>query len=84
MVLMRLLGAAAVLIFLNAPTWAAPASTPASNEPTAAGLWEQSDDKGNPESWFRIAEKDGVYTGVVVKIVSNRVFFFSGAAARRT
>lgn len=61
---MRLLGVVAFLVSLSGLAWAAPAA----NEPSAAGLWEQSDDKGNPESWFRIAEKDGVYTGVVVKM----------------
>jgi uncharacterized protein (DUF2147 family) len=41
----------------------------ASAEPTAAGLWEQVDEKtGNSESWFNIIEKDGVYTGTVVKM----------------
>ena len=38
-------------------------------EPTAAGLWEQVDEKsGKPESWFRIAEKNGIYEGTLVKI----------------
>ena len=38
-------------------------------EPTAAGLWEQIDDKtGNPESWFKITERNGVYEGAVAKI----------------
>ena len=38
-------------------------------EPTAAGLWEQIDDKtGKPESWFKITERNGVYEGAVVKI----------------
>ena len=38
-------------------------------EPTAAGLWEQVDEKtGSAESWFNIIEKDGVYTGTVVKM----------------
>jgi uncharacterized protein (DUF2147 family) len=38
-------------------------------EPTATGLWEQVDEKsGKPESWFRIAEKNGVYEGAIVKI----------------
>jgi uncharacterized protein (DUF2147 family) len=38
-------------------------------EPTAAGLWEQVDEKsGKPESWFRIVEKNGVYEGTIVKI----------------
>ena len=37
-------------------------------EPTASGLWEQADDTGKPESWFKIAERNGVYEGAVVKI----------------
>src|SRR5262249_38799462 len=38
-------------------------------EPTAAGLWEQIDDKtGKPESWFKITERNGVYEGSVAKI----------------
>jgi uncharacterized protein (DUF2147 family) len=37
-------------------------------QPTAAGLWEQVDDvSGKPEGWFRIAEKNGIYDGVLVK-----------------
>jgi uncharacterized protein (DUF2147 family) len=37
-------------------------------EPSAEGLWEQVDDvSGKPESWFRIAVKNGVYEGVLVK-----------------
>jgi uncharacterized protein (DUF2147 family) len=38
-------------------------------EPTAVGLWEQVDDKtGKPESWFKITERNGIYTGNLVKI----------------
>ena len=41
-------------------------------EPTAAGLWEQIDDKtGKPESWFKITERNGVYEGALVKIFSK-------------
>src|SRR5438477_9353609 len=55
----------AALMCLNATALAAPAVS----EPTAAGLWEQVDDKtGKPESWFSIAERDGVYVGTVVKM----------------
>src|SRR3954451_5875487 len=50
---------------LNSAAWAAPAG----GEPTAAGLWEQVDEKsGQPESWFNIVEKDGVYVGTIVKM----------------
>jgi uncharacterized protein (DUF2147 family) len=61
---MKFPGVVAILLFLSAPAWAAPAVS----EPTAAGLWEQSDDKGAPESWFSIAEKDNIYTGTIVKM----------------
>jgi uncharacterized protein (DUF2147 family) len=38
-------------------------------EPSAVGLWEQVDEKsGQPESWFRIAERNGVYEGTIVKM----------------
>jgi uncharacterized protein (DUF2147 family) len=38
-------------------------------ELTAAGLWEQVDEKtGKAESWFRIAERNGLYEGTIVKI----------------
>jgi uncharacterized protein (DUF2147 family) len=41
---------------------------PAPAAPTAVGLWEQVDDvSGQPESWFRIVEKNGVYEGILVK-----------------
>ena len=53
-----------MLVALSGFAWAAPAA----NEPSAIGLWEQTDDKGAPESWFKIVEKDGVYTGTVVKM----------------
>jgi uncharacterized protein (DUF2147 family) len=44
-------------------------AAPAGGEPAAVGLWEQVDEKsGKPESWFNITEKDGVYTGIIVKI----------------
>ena len=62
---MRFLGAVAALIFLSTFGWAAPAT----NEPSATGLWEQVDEKtGVAESWFSIAEKDGIYTGTIVKM----------------
>jgi len=51
-------------ISLNAAAWAASVG----GEPTAAGLWEQVDEKsGKAESWFRISEKNGVYVGQIVK-----------------
>jgi len=40
----------------------------ASKAPTAAGFWEQSDDKGVVGGWFLFAEKDGVYSGRLIKM----------------
>jgi uncharacterized protein (DUF2147 family) len=37
-------------------------------EPTAAGLWEQVDERSTPESWFKITERNGVYEGTIAKI----------------
>ena len=53
--------AGALLLTAGAPIRAA--------EPTAAGIWEQVDDKtGKAESWFKIVERNGVYEGGIVKI----------------
>jgi uncharacterized protein (DUF2147 family) len=61
----RLAIAIAALMSLNAAASAAPAG----GEPSAAGFWEQVDEKsGKPESWFHIVEKDGVYIGTIVKM----------------
>ena len=63
---MKFPGVVAILVAVSALAWAAPA---VSQQPTAAGLWEQVDEKtGKPESWFSIAEKDGIYTGIIVKM----------------
>jgi uncharacterized protein (DUF2147 family) len=65
---MKFLGSMMVfaLVSLNAAQ-AAPAGPAA--EPTVTGLWEQVDEKtGKPESWFSVAEKDGVYAGTIVKM----------------
>jgi hypothetical protein len=52
------------------PGWAAaaPAAAPAASEPTAAGLWEESDARGRVGAWFFIFEQDGVYVGAMVKM----------------
>src|SRR6187399_2003294 len=60
------------LVWLNAAAWAAPAPAPAVGEPSAVGLWEQVDEKtGQAESWFNITEKDGIYTGKIVKMFTK-------------
>ena len=41
----------------------------AAADATAVGLWEKLDDAGKPEGWFRIAERNGVYEGQIVKMV---------------
>ena len=44
-------------------------AAPVASEPTATGLWEQVDEKsGKAESWFNIVEKDGIYSGTIVKM----------------
>jgi uncharacterized protein (DUF2147 family) len=37
-------------------------------QPTAAGIWEKRGTSGEPDGWFRIAERDGVYEGQIVKM----------------
>ncbi len=58
------------LIIVGAVGVLASASLPLrANDPSAVGLWEQVDEKsGRPESWFKIAERNGVYEGTIVKI----------------
>ena len=44
-------------------------AAPAAPSRRAVGLWEQVDEKsGKAESWFRITEKNGVYSGNIVKM----------------
>lgn len=63
---MRFLGLT-ILAFLSLGSLAW--SAPAGGEPSAVGVWEQSDEKtGRAESWFNIVEKDGVYIGTIVKM----------------
>lgn len=53
-------------VSLLAFCWAPDAARAA--EPTATGLWEKRDSSGKPEGWFRIAERNGVYEGQIVKM----------------
>jgi uncharacterized protein (DUF2147 family) len=45
-----------------------PANAGGAAELTAGGIWEKLDDAGKPEGWFRIAERNGVYEGQIVKM----------------
>jgi len=47
------------------PGWAASVQA---DEPTAAGLWEESDGRGHVGAWFFIFVQDGVYFGAMVKM----------------
>ena len=68
---MKLLAVAALAAFVSwTSAWAAPAA-----EQTAVGLWEQVDEKsGQPESWIKIVEKDGVFIGTIVKMFQKPGF----------
>jgi uncharacterized protein (DUF2147 family) len=60
---------------LGRPIWDAVAGTThPSGRPsdlTAAGLWEQVDEKtGKTHAWFRIMEREGVYEGTIVRVLS--------------
>lgn len=43
-------------------------SAHAASKPTAAGFWEQSNEKGEVGGWFLFAEKDGFFEGRLVKM----------------
>jgi uncharacterized protein (DUF2147 family) len=46
-----------------------PTAAQSANKPlTAAGLWEEADDQGVVGAWFLFAEKDGVFSGRLVKM----------------
>jgi uncharacterized protein (DUF2147 family) len=47
------------------------ASAYAQSVPTAKGLWEETDDQGNVNAWFFFSEKDGLYSGRIVKIFNK-------------
>src|SRR3954454_4987608 len=40
-------------------------------EPTAAGLWEKRDSSGQPQGWFRIADRNGAYEGQIVRMFAK-------------
>src|SRR5262249_29940617 len=61
---MYLAVAAAVVLGWTSAVFAA---APDANEPTAAGLWEQSMN-GRVGAWFFIFEQDGIYFGAMVKM----------------
>ena len=51
---------------------AAPPPTAQDGEPSAAGLWQQIDDRtGKSQGWFLISERNGVYEGKIAKMFSQ-------------
>jgi uncharacterized protein (DUF2147 family) len=63
------IGRGFLIVTMGAALWAAATSVIAQQGvPTAAGLWEKRNQSAQPEGWFRIAERDGVYEGQIVKM----------------
>lgn len=54
-----------------APPAAAPPAITQDGEPTAAGLWQQVDERGQSQGWFLIGERNGVYEGKIAKMFSQ-------------
>src|SRR4051812_20301250 len=42
-------------------------ATPLHAEPSVVGLWEQSDERGRVQAWFKFFEQDGAYAGAIAK-----------------
>lgn len=54
-------------IMLLVPTMLSPAV--AQNNPSSVeGFWQHKNSKGQPEAWFRIQQRNGVYEGQIVKM----------------
>jgi uncharacterized protein (DUF2147 family) len=69
---MKLLRIIATLALMAAPASARSEATAL----TAEGVWQNADDAGNPNGWFKIYQRDGAYEGQIVK-----VFFAPGEEA---
>jgi uncharacterized protein (DUF2147 family) len=61
-----LMGALASFV-MNVPEAAAQ-----SGPPSVEGLWEHRDSDGQPQGWFRIQQRNGVYEGQIVKMFPKR------------
>jgi uncharacterized protein (DUF2147 family) len=68
------LACALAALSVAAPLWAQenePKTEPnaaGKSEPSAAGLWQQMDNDGRVQGWFKIGDRSGVFQGTIVKM----------------
>lgn len=53
------------------PVALSPAAAQSAN-PSVEGFWQHKDESGQPQAWFRIQQRNGIYEGQIVKMFPKR------------